>query len=126
MTKILDVTIQKSKLRRIVIKAPEGCNAFNKEQHLHGKGNKNEVGYTNSGWLNLYALGCGYMERMEIEDGRYWVTLWGESSGEFQVRAHDFTNQERICWEAFDTVKEAREFFAKKVEELRTTTDGKK
>lgn len=101
-----------------MVKAPEGCNAFNREPHLRGKGSKNEVGYTNDGWLNLYALSCGYLERMEIEDGRYWVSLWLESSGEFNVRAHDFTNQERLCWESFDSLNEAREFFAKKVEEL--------
>jgi len=96
------------------MKAPEGCNAFNREPHLHGKGSKNEVGYTNEGWLNLYALGCGYVECLDVEATS--VRLWLE--GVFHVRVHDHGRMKRICWESFDTVEEAREFFAKKVGEL--------
>jgi len=98
------------------MKAPEGCNAFNREPLLHGKGKKNEVGYTNDGWLNLYALGCGYMEKIEIAKANISVSLWLE--GVFHVRVHDHGQGKRICWESFDTVDESREFFAKKVKEL--------
>ncbi len=59
-----------------VMKAPKGCNAFDREPHLHGKGNKNEVGYTRDGWLNQYSLMCGYQELIEHKHGR--VRLWAE------------------------------------------------
>ena len=95
-------------------KAPEGCNAFNREPLLHGKGNKNEVGYTNEGWLNIYALNCGYMENLDIEEKN--VALWLE--GVYHVKAFDYDRMKRICWESFDTVGEARKFFVKQVEAL--------
>lgn len=97
-----------------MVKAPEGCNAFNREPLLHGKGNKNEVGYTNDGWLNLYALNCGYIESIEVEETS--VILWLE--GVYHVRVYDHGRHERICWESFDTVGEARKFFLQQVEAL--------
>lgn len=61
--------------------------------------------YTASGDLTLYALGCGYVERHEL-DGLQ-TTLWMEG-GVFHVRQHDFREHRRVFWDVFDTLAEAR------------------
>lgn len=70
--------------------------------------------YTADGWLSLYALGCGYVER--FDDGRYWITLWHE--GCYHVRAYDFENSTRLFWVSFDVIAEARDCFKATMKEL--------
>lgn len=99
------------------MKAPKGCNAYDREPHLHGKGNRNEVGYTREGWLNLYSLACGYQEKLAIDEPDIYLILWAEGDS-FHVRAYDFDACARLFWESFDTVGEARNFFVEKAKEL--------
>lgn len=55
--------------------------------------------YTREGWLTLYALGCGYIEKVEKDGIR--TTLWMEH-GCIHVRQHDFNKHERVFWDVFD------------------------
>lgn len=48
--------------------------------------------YTSRGWLNAYALACGYMEAVDVAGVR--VTL-GAECGVVHVRAHDHGTPER-------------------------------
>lgn len=90
--------------------APQGCNAYDREPHLHGKGRNNEVGYTAERWLNLYSLMCGYQEHLEIDDCR--ITLYMESGGSLSVRASGGGANE---WFTTDSIKEARAKFSELV-----------
>lgn len=89
--------------------APEGCNAFDQEPHLRNKPDSvNEVGYTPEGWLNEYSLHCGYTEQISAHNR--WLSLWYE--GCWHVRAYDFDLHHRLYWESFDTLNDARKFYA--------------
>lgn len=61
--------------------------------------------YTSRGWLNTYALACGYMEAVEVHGVR--LTLYAE--GCYHVRAHDHgrgmddQGAGRLAWWSFDT-----------------------
>ena len=70
---------------------------------------------TKAGRLTLYALACGYIERNEVSDLR--LDLWHEGAC-FHVLAHDFANHNRVFWESFDTLTDARKFFDVKNREL--------
>lgn len=63
---------------------------------------------TKAGRLTHYALACGYVEEHEADGIQ--TTLWLDCSV-FQVRQHDFNEHRRICWESFDSLTEARQFF---------------
>ena len=95
---------------------PAPSNARDTEAHMVGlDDDTNEVGYTDEGWLNEYALCCGYMESVEIE--KVNLTLWQPSPGndQWDVRAHDHSailGEGRIFWKSFDTLGEARQQFA--------------
>jgi hypothetical protein len=64
--------------------------------------------YTKSGRLTKYALGCGYVE-VEWKNG-IQIKLWHEH-GCFHVRKHDFINNNRVFWESFRRLKDARKLF---------------
>lgn len=89
-------------------------NAFKEDQGL----DRDDLDkfYTKKGWLTEFALGCGYLERIDHHEN--WITLWKE--GCYHVRWHDFKNEKRICWEGFDNLKEARKFFKKLAKKLET------
>ena len=61
-------------------------------------------------WLSDYALDCGYVERYETHDPNQWITLWKE--GCYHVRHTNFDSHERIFWDSFDTIEEARDRLA--------------
>lgn len=63
---------------------------------------------TKAGRLTPYALACGYIERKETEALR--LDLWHEGAC-FHVRAHDFASHDRLFWECFDTLTQARKFY---------------
>ncbi len=62
-------------------------------------------------WLSEYALDCGYIETFE-EEGQ-WIRMWKE--GCFHVRHHNFTDRERVSWESYDTIGEARKALDKAI-----------
>ena len=61
--------------------------------------------YTARHELTPYALGCGYVE--QTERAGVQTTLWAEG-GAYHVRQHDFDRHERVFWDVFDTLTEAR------------------
>jgi len=62
------------------------------------------------GQLTLYALACGYIELSETNNIR--TKLWLEpGSAPYHVRQHDFNKHERVFWECFETLTEARNYF---------------
>ena len=64
--------------------------------------------YNKNGTLTDYALSCGYIEVFSIASTK--VTLWKEY-GAYHVRKHDHGTGERVSWEVFDRLSEARRFF---------------
>jgi hypothetical protein len=66
---------------------------------------------TAAGRLTHYALACGYVETFENE-GRA-VTLWHEGGPVFHVRAHDHNKGQRLEWETFERLADARRHFDK-------------
>lgn len=66
-------------------------------------------------WLTDYALACGYREQFDLPGDRQ-ITLWQE--GCYHVRVHDYAKHERALWDAFDTLEEARQFFAEYVNKV--------
>lgn len=93
------------------LKAPEGCNAFDLEPHLHGLGNRNQVGYTSDRWLNIYALMCGYQEYYKT--GKKSFCLFSEGDC-YHVITFDETTSGRE-WMCFDNIHAARTAFANAV-----------
>lgn len=78
------------------------------------------VGYTPEGWLNDYALSCGYREQLDAtytdERGRsrgHWLNLDKMNEDCYTVRYTNFDNRDNDIWESFLTVEEARRFFIK-------------
>tara|TARA_R110000868_G_scaffold411455_1_gene704222 strand:+ start:1448 stop:1690 length:243 start_codon:yes stop_codon:yes gene_type:complete len=63
---------------------------------------------TKAGRLTHYALACGYIEMKEKENLR--LELWHEGAC-FHVKAHDFNIHNRVFWESFNTLKNARRFY---------------
>lgn len=63
---------------------------------------------TKRGELTEYALGCGYIQRREVNE--ILVTLWREH-GVYHVRVHDFRNGWRVAWETFKTLTDARKYY---------------
>lgn len=78
------------------------------------------------GSLTLYAFACGYIEVEHFNDyapmSGIDIKLWHEGAC-FHVRAHDFDTRERLFWESFDTLTEARKFYRKKISELKKRPD---
>lgn len=68
--------------------------------------------HTKSGRLTPYALACGYIEQKDIDGVQ--VTLWNEGGPCYHVRAHNFKTHERIFWESFTRLSDARRLFDKK------------
>jgi len=69
------------------------------------------------GQLDVYALNCGYLQI--CEGNGIDITLWAESY--MHVRAYD-DHRNRLFWESFDNLTEARAFFWRKVKELCSLT----
>jgi len=64
---------------------------------------------TKSGQLTPYALACGYIEQFEFKNVH--VNLWHEGGPVYQVRQHDFNKSERIFWDSFTKLTDARKRF---------------
>ncbi len=71
--------------------------------------------------LAYYEFLCGYAQRVETPDctvsAGISLTLWMEHRT-FHVRAHNFTTDERIFWDSFDTMTQANRRFFKAKKEL--------
>lgn len=65
--------------------------------------------FRNKSGLTVYALACGYVQRVESEvtGNDIRVDLWVEH-GAFHVRAHDFTDVGRIDWIVEENLSDAR------------------
>ena len=67
-----------------------------------------------SGSLTRYAFSCGYIEQKETDA----ITLQLYLDGVWHVRAYDYDNNVRLCWECFDKLTDARAFFKKQTRAL--------
>lgn len=73
---------------------------------------KNPKFYTKQNWLTPYALACGYIEISDVNNIR--TTLYRDGGCQItHVRQHDFNNNQRVHWETFETLTEARKFYRK-------------
>lgn len=63
--------------------------------------------YTKDGWLNKYALACGYVEWYNFDGG--WISL--ELDGCYHVKQHGVDGH--AYWETFRTWSGARNYFVK-------------
>ena len=70
---------------------------------------------TKAGRLTPYALACGYIEEKETAAAR--VQLWGDS-GIYHVKAFDYQERKRVCWECFHTLAKARRFYDAQARQL--------
>jgi hypothetical protein len=81
--------------------------------------------YTKQGWLTPYAIACGYIEiaNTSTQGSTHGTTirLWHEGGPAIHVRVHDHDKNERIAWETFETLTEARKYFRKMCRELSAT-----
>lgn len=73
---------------------------------------------TSNGWLTAYALACGYIET--IDHPTINMSLCDNGGGLYDVKAYDCEAHKRLFWESFETIKEARTFFSRKVREFQT------
>jgi hypothetical protein len=67
-----------------------------------------------NGDVSLYGFACGHIQRKEENNIR--LDLWKE--GVWHVRAHEFDGRGRLFWESFDTLTQARKFFAKQKKQV--------
>jgi hypothetical protein len=67
------------------------------------------------GRLTAYAFACGYLEQTERKSRR--VQLYHEH-GTYHVRGFDFAQHERICWECFDSLTQARRYYDKQAKAI--------
>lgn len=70
---------------------------------------------TKTGLLTVYAFACGYVESFEHNNRR--MTL--SKDGVYHVMAFDHNKNERICWECFETLTEARKFYTKQKQKIK-------
>lgn len=61
---------------------------------------------TSRGELSQYALGCGYIQVHERDGQR--VVLWQEGGPCYHVRHFDHNKVERVFWDTFESLTEAR------------------
>jgi hypothetical protein len=77
---------------------------------------------TKRGRVTPYGLACGYIEQFEHNGKR--VTLWLEH-GALHVRAHDFTEHQRLFWDCPETLTAARARFDRAKREFKMTGGDK-
>lgn len=70
--------------------------------------------YTKKGLLNDYALSCGYIEK---HDNNGIVTKLFKEHDVYHVRQHDFNNHNRIFWDSFDILTNARNRYFKAIDQ---------
>ena len=67
--------------------------------------------YNKDGSLSVYALSCGYIQKVETNEKR--IQLYRDVG--FQVRGYNILTGERIFWESFEKYSEAFAFFQRMV-----------
>ena len=83
--------------------------------------------YNKRGWLTPYGLACGYQEvaieayPKTVETSEVDVKLWHEGGTVYHVRGHDFAAHERLFWETFELLEDARKCFSIKRRQLGLT-----
>lgn len=65
--------------------------------------------YIKTGELSEYSFSCGYIQREE----KNGIQLDLYHDGCYHVRAYDFDNHDRLFWDGFPTLTEARKSFRK-------------
>jgi hypothetical protein len=74
----------------------------------------NDKFITKDGFLSVYALSCGYMEQLAINNKQ--VTLWADC-GIYHVRGHDFNEHKRIFWNTYQKLTVARKAYKKAIKD---------
>lgn len=68
---------------------------------------------TKTGRLTPYAFACGYIEKRAMlgpNDRTVEIFQYG-GTAHYNVRAHDHTTGQRLFWETFRTLSEARKHY---------------
>ena len=65
---------------------------------------------TKSGLLTKYAFICGYQEKKEFKNSGILIRLYLEPNG-YHVRSFDHKEKNRLFWEVYPTLKQARKVF---------------
>lgn len=76
------------------------------------------------GSLTHYALACGLVEETVVKTETIDKRVRLHKDAIFQVQAYDFNKHERICWESFDNLTEARKFYNKIAKEIKNVSDS--
>ena len=61
--------------------------------------------------ISRYELACGYIQRKE--NAGIWRTLWQEHTV-YHVREHNFNTGQRVFWDVFEKLTDARKRFSKR------------
>ena len=70
--------------------------------------------YTKRGYLTNHALACGYLEtNLNYNNNDFNKQVTMSLDGVYHVKAYDHNKHERITWECFDSLKDARKYFNK-------------
>lgn len=72
--------------------------------------------YTKEGWLTRYALACGYVHLTDLRGAR--VRMWCANAETPQYDVLVWKDGARSHWESFDTLHDARLFYALHVQRL--------
>lgn len=75
--------------------------------------------YTAKGYLTQYALACGYLDtNVDYNSNPESVNISLSYEGfVYHVKGYDHKNKQRICWDSFDTLPEARKAFQQVLKE---------
>ncbi len=69
--------------------------------------------------LSSYAFECGYIE---ANTGYHKdISIWMQLDGCFHVRGHDHINNERLFWDAYESMTDARKAFKARLKEFKQT-----
>ncbi len=72
---------------------------------------------TKRGQLTVYGLACGYIEK--FEHGGLRIELSHEGGPVYHVKGYDDRFSNRLFWETFTSIVEARRFYAMKARTIK-------
>jgi len=69
-----------------------------------------------NGELSAYAFACGYVQQKDF--GKINLSFYHEGGNCYSVQAYDFGKSEKIFWDSFEKLGDARKRFRQAVKEL--------
>ncbi len=84
------------------------------EHKLSARG-KQQAEHQDIRTVTSYEFGCGYIQEYGTEN--IYLSLYLD--GTYHVRVHDTKNNERVLWESFDNLTQARKAFAVELKKIK-------